>query len=155
MRYDRTSLQIFAVAAIVFSASGMARAMTLDEAFKKLETHKFGQNHQVLDFLRDAALRGLEVRSFSDEVRTPISILDLCRILGVLLEQRPAGLLHLAGPEALDRHTLGLKIRDVFDLLGFGHIIEAHESVDDATAAFELEIARSLRSAEYSGGSGS
>jgi hypothetical protein len=56
MRYDRTSLQIFAVAAIVFSASGMARAMTLDEALKKLETHKFGRNHQVLDFLRDAAV---------------------------------------------------------------------------------------------------
>jgi anti-sigma B factor antagonist len=46
-------------------------------------------------------------------------------------------------------------VRDVFDLLGFGHIIEAHESVDDATAAFELEIARPVRSTEFSGGSGS
>ena len=28
-------------------------------------------------------------------------------------------------------------VRDVFDLLGFGHIIEAHESVDEAVGAFE------------------
>ena len=28
-------------------------------------------------------------------------------------------------------------VRDVFDLLGFGHIIEAHDSVADAVAAFE------------------
>lgn len=30
-------------------------------------------------------------------------------------------------------------VRDVFDLLGFGHIIEAHESVDEAVGAFEAE----------------
>ena len=46
-------------------------------------------------------------------------------------------------------------VRDVFDLLGFGHIIEAHESVDDATVAFELEIAKPSRAAEFSGKSGS
>jgi anti-sigma B factor antagonist len=28
-------------------------------------------------------------------------------------------------------------VRDVFDLLGFGHIIEAHDHVDEATGAFE------------------
>lgn len=30
-------------------------------------------------------------------------------------------------------------VRDVFDLLGFAHIIEAHPSVDEAVAAFEVE----------------
>jgi anti-sigma B factor antagonist len=30
-------------------------------------------------------------------------------------------------------------VRDVFDLLGFGHIIEAHESVDEAVGSFEAE----------------
>lgn len=30
-------------------------------------------------------------------------------------------------------------VRDVFDLLGFGHIIEAHESVDEAVGSFESE----------------
>lgn len=28
-------------------------------------------------------------------------------------------------------------VRDVFDLLGFGHIIEAHENVDEAVGSFE------------------
>ncbi len=28
-------------------------------------------------------------------------------------------------------------VRDVFDLLGFGHIIDAHENVDEALSAFE------------------
>ncbi len=43
-------------------------------------------------------------------------------------------------------HGGGLKIagmrpdvRDVFDLLGFGHIIEAHETVEEAVAAFESD----------------
>ena len=36
-------------------------------------------------------------------------------------------------------------VRDVFDLLGFGHIIEAHDSVADAVAAFEAQVARDKR----------
>ena len=34
-------------------------------------------------------------------------------------------------------------VRDVFDLLGFGHIIEAHDSLDEATGAFEDQSAKS------------
>lgn len=36
-------------------------------------------------------------------------------------------------------------VRDVFDLLGFGHIIEAHETVEEAVGAFEAVSARSAR----------
>ena len=36
-------------------------------------------------------------------------------------------------------------VRDVFDLLGFGHIIEAHDTVDDAVAAFETSMQRDKR----------
>lgn len=36
-------------------------------------------------------------------------------------------------------------VRDVFDLLGFGHIIEAHDTVEDAVAAFETVLAREKR----------
>ena len=36
-------------------------------------------------------------------------------------------------------------VRDVFDLLGFGHIIEAHDTVDDAVAAFETALLRDKR----------
>ena len=38
-------------------------------------------------------------------------------------------------------------VRDVFDLLGFGHIIEAHESVDEAVAAFAPEGSRPAKNA--------
>jgi anti-sigma B factor antagonist len=31
-------------------------------------------------------------------------------------------------------------VRDVFDLLGFGHIIEAHDTVQDAVGAFEAQV---------------
>ncbi len=33
-------------------------------------------------------------------------------------------------------------VRDVFDLLGFGHIIEAHENVDEAIGSFEGQAAK-------------
>ncbi len=33
-------------------------------------------------------------------------------------------------------------VRDVFDLLGFGHIIEAHENVDEAVGSFEGQTAK-------------
>jgi anti-sigma B factor antagonist len=33
-------------------------------------------------------------------------------------------------------------VRDVFDLLGFGHIIEAHENVEEAIGSFEGQTAR-------------
>ncbi len=36
-------------------------------------------------------------------------------------------------------------VRDVFDLLGFGHIIEAHETVGEAVTAFESQLGRDKR----------
>ena len=36
-------------------------------------------------------------------------------------------------------------VRDVFDLLGFGHIIEAHDTVPEAVTAFETSLAREKR----------
>lgn len=36
-------------------------------------------------------------------------------------------------------------VRDVFDLLGFGHIIEAHDTVQDAVNAFETQTGREKR----------
>jgi len=36
-------------------------------------------------------------------------------------------------------------VRDVFDLLGFGHIIEAHDTVQDGVASFEAQPSRDKR----------
>ena len=46
-----------------FLCGGTARSITLDEALERLQTHKFGQNQQALDFLREAA-----VTSYSDPI---------------------------------------------------------------------------------------
>jgi len=39
-----------------FLCGGTARAITLDEAIEKLKTHRFGQNQQALDFIRETAV---------------------------------------------------------------------------------------------------
>ena len=61
MKYGNTLFQILIVAVFFFLTSGLAHAITLDEAIEKLETHKFGRNQEALDFLRETA-----VTSYSD-----------------------------------------------------------------------------------------
>ncbi len=56
MKHNTTFLQIIAIAASFFFTGGMVRAIMLDEALEKLDTHKFGQNHEALDFLHKAAV---------------------------------------------------------------------------------------------------
>jgi len=55
MRNNRKTFWLIAVL-VFFSCGGMARAITLKQAIEKLETHKFGQNQKVLDFLRETAV---------------------------------------------------------------------------------------------------
>jgi HEAT repeat protein len=56
MKHGRTFFQILTVAVVFFLTGGMVRAITLDEAIEKLETHKFGQDNEALDFLHEAAV---------------------------------------------------------------------------------------------------
>ncbi|MEA3225218.1 MAG: HEAT repeat domain-containing protein, partial [Planctomycetota bacterium] len=56
MKHNRTFFWILAVTVVFFLTGGVVRAITLDEALDKLATHKFGQNHEVLDFLHEAAV---------------------------------------------------------------------------------------------------
>ena len=55
MRHREMIFRIIVVAAF-FLCSGMTHAITLDEAFEKLETHQFGQNTDVLNFLHETAV---------------------------------------------------------------------------------------------------
>lgn len=55
MKHGRKILQIIAVLTF-FLSGGVARAMTLDEAFEKLATHRFGRDDEALNFLREAAV---------------------------------------------------------------------------------------------------
>jgi len=63
----------------------------------------------ALDHVRGAAA-GAKVPLFADEWRTPISVLDLARLVDVALARRLTGVLHAAGAERLDRLALGRAI---------------------------------------------
>ncbi|MBW8040812.1 MAG: hypothetical protein FVQ85_12520 [Planctomycetes bacterium] len=54
MKYNK-AVKIIAVLCVL--AGSTADAITVDEAIEKLMTHKFGQNNQVLNYLRESALR--------------------------------------------------------------------------------------------------
>ncbi len=62
-----------------------------------------------------AMRQGMELKLFTDELRTPISGRDAA--LGLELALRKAsGLLHLGGPERISRYALGSMISDVFGI---------------------------------------
>lgn len=66
----------------------------------------------VLDALRS----GKPVQLFQDEFRTPIYQGDVCRAITDVIQQKISGLFHLAGPERLDRYTLGMRMAEKFGL---------------------------------------
>jgi len=52
---------------------------------------------------------GDEVRLFTDEIRSPVAVIDVARAIADLVERREvSGLLHCGGPQALSRYGLGL-----------------------------------------------
>lgn len=58
--------------------------------------------------------RGEPVTLFTDQHRTPLLVQDAAELLADLLSLRPAGLLHLAGPERVSRHVHGLALARAF-----------------------------------------
>ncbi len=54
MKYRKLSTIIVA---LIVLASGLADAMTVDEAIEKLKTYRFGTNNEVLNFLYESAVR--------------------------------------------------------------------------------------------------
>jgi dTDP-4-dehydrorhamnose reductase len=53
---------------------------------------------------------GATLRLFADEWRTPVSSLDLARVLDAAARARVTGVVHVAGPERVDRLELGRRI---------------------------------------------
>ncbi len=59
---------------------------------------------------------GDAVRLFTDEIRTPVAVVDVARALADLVERRDvSGLLHCGGPRALSRLELGLAEAEAAD----------------------------------------
>lgn len=67
----------------------------------------------ALDLVRGATSA---VRLFVDEWRTPVSVLDLARVVDEALRRRLIGTLHVAGPERVQRLELGSAIDAAFPL---------------------------------------
>ncbi len=67
-----------------------------------------GRGLGASDQVRAAVARGERPFLFRDEFRTPLDVQDAAAALLELLEGDVRGLLHVAGPERLDRLTLGL-----------------------------------------------
>ncbi|MFD7615537.1 SDR family oxidoreductase [Streptomyces sp. NPDC059802] len=61
--------------------------------------------HELVDGTVDGAL-------FTDDVRCPVHVADLAAALWELAESDAAGVRHLAGPDAVSRHELGVLIAE-------------------------------------------
>ncbi|MFP5211870.1 MAG: SDR family oxidoreductase, partial [Acidobacteriota bacterium] len=66
----------------------------------------------------DAMREGRHLRLFTDEFRTPASVLDVARGLLTALSL-PGGILHLGGAERISRYDFGVLLGDVF---GFARV---------------------------------
>lgn len=96
---------------------------------------------RVSAWVVDALRRGEPVRLFVDELRCPISVDDLAAQLWELAALRDAdraGVWHLAGPEAVSRHTLGV-------LLARRHGVDASGIIPTQSRGAGLARPRDLR----------
>lgn len=57
MGFEKAFSHVRVTMALVLVAASLGHAITLDEAIEKLRTHKFGQNDEALNFLRESAVR--------------------------------------------------------------------------------------------------
>jgi len=64
----------------------------------------------------DAMANGEQAVFFNDEWRTPLWSDDLARLMVAIIKTRPAGLIHVGGPERLSRLEMGLR---ACEILGF------------------------------------
>lgn len=61
-----------------------------------------------------AIAAGKPLTLFTDEVRTPAAVSDVVSGLDLILQQGITGILHLGGPQRLDRYAFGLTMAEVF-----------------------------------------
>jgi dTDP-4-dehydrorhamnose reductase len=91
-----------AVAAVDPGAALVRTSLLVSGGRGELSRHE----RTCLDLARGAAEGAL----FTDEIRCPIAVDDLAAALVALAATDHAGVLNVAGPEALSRHELGVRI---------------------------------------------
>jgi dTDP-4-dehydrorhamnose reductase len=57
---------------------------------------------------------GATLRLFADEFRTPVSAIDLARVIDAAARARTTGVVHVGGPDRVDRLELGRRIAALF-----------------------------------------
>ena len=83
----------------------------------KLYSHGSPFHSCFTNWMREHLVNGRQLRLFTDQFRTPVSVFDVSRGLLQLVEQWPsADLYHLGGPERLSRYAFGLLYAEVFGL---------------------------------------
>jgi dTDP-4-dehydrorhamnose reductase len=63
-----------------------------------------------------ALLTGGKVQAFTDQWRTPLYVEDAATALRLLLEKEAEGIVHVAGPDRVNRYELGLQLAKAFSL---------------------------------------
>jgi len=59
---------------------------------------------------------GQKVNTFIDQYRSPISVRDLAHAIWELVDHDYCGLLHVGGPQRLNRHEMGITLCELFKL---------------------------------------
>jgi dTDP-4-dehydrorhamnose reductase len=92
-----------------------------------------GRGLGASDSLLEAVNRDAQPPLFVDEFRTPLEVSAAAEALTELLVADDAGLLHLAGPDRVSRHDLGLAVLRAMGLT-------AEEAVEQVRAARQAEV---------------
>lgn len=80
-------------------------------------SNAFGDPASFLAWTLDALRRRQELLLYTNQFRTPLYAPDVARAIKALLAiPAPGGVYHLAGPERLSRHDIGLRIADFWQL---------------------------------------
>ncbi|WRZ87702.1 sugar nucleotide-binding protein [Streptomyces sp. NBC_01007] len=104
--------------------------------------------HELAAGVRDSVL-------FTDDIRCPVHVADLAAALLELASSNASGIHHLAGPDALSRHELGILIarRDGLDASRLPEGLRAHSALPGAldvrldSQATQRELSTTLRGA--------
>jgi len=93
---------------IVLNNGGIVVRTSLVYGFEPLDP----RSEQLLEDLKKGKTR---IAYFSDELRCPIFVMDLCNMLTILAKMKAPRIFHMAGPECLSRLEFARKIASAFN----------------------------------------
>lgn len=101
-----------------------ATALRLSLVYGRSPSASRTASEQVVERLR----QGERIRLFSDELRTPVLVDDVARVVAEILHEPELKTLHVAGPDAVSRYDLGVAVAQAYGL--DRSLIEAVERAD-------------------------